>query len=226
MPAPKPFPVDEKVAGRIRPMTGRDVRRVAQLHKAAMGNSLWAQLGTPFLRELYQGMLVSEQFIGFVYEESGHIEGFIAGSEDAGAMMGSIFKKRWLGLGFTAGVGLLSKPKLAIKLAETASYFSRSGEGMDNVPAESLFCSFTPRTRGRRIAGHINKALFDTLLHRGHANVKITTETSNEGANRQLRSWGFSPALRFTFYGKEMITYTLELGSSPRLSSKDWTERR
>ena len=224
MPAPRPFSVDEKVAARIRPMTEGDLRRVAQLHRAAMGNSLWAQLGPPFLRELYRGMLGSAHFIGFVYEEEGHIEGFIAGSEDAGAMMRSIFKRGWPGLGFTAGVGLLSRPKLAVKLAETASYFSKSGEGMEHVPAESLFCSFTPRTRGRRISGHINKALFDTLLHRGHRKVKITTETSNEGANRQLLSWGFSPALRFTFYGKEMVTYILELDASPRLSARDWTE--
>jgi hypothetical protein len=222
MKPPRPFQIDPRVVDGIRCMERKDLRRVAQLHRAAMGNSLWAQLGAPFLRELYRGMLGSPHFIGFVYQQDGHIEGFIAGSEDADAMMREIARSHWPRLGFTASVGLLSSPTLARKLLETSRYFKRSGEGVEHIPAESLFCSFTPRTRGRRISGHINKALFDTLLHRGHNKVKITTETSNKGANRQLQSWGFSPALNFQFYGKEMVTYTLELGSSPRLSPKDW----
>ena len=46
---------------------------------------------------------------------------------------------------------------------------------------------------------------------RGHDAVQITTEVDNEGANRQLQSWGFVDCGRFTFYGKEMVTYVLDL---------------
>ena len=94
------------------------------------------------------------------------------------------------------------------------------------IPAESLFCSFTPRTRGKRISGHINKVLFDTLYFRGHTYVKITTERNNVGANRQLKSWGFEVQKDFLFYDKEMVTYVLNLSESPRVQPLDHYHRR
>ncbi len=86
--------------------------------------------------------------------------------------------------------------------------------------AESLFCSFEPHLRGRRISGHINKVLFDELLARGHQRVKITTEVDNKGANRQLTSWGFEDSARFEFYGKPMVRYELDLVESPRVEAR------
>ena len=90
--------------------------------------------------------------------------------------------------------------------------------------AESLFCSFTPKLRGKRVAGHINKVLFDTLFSMGHSEVKITTESDNIGANRQLNSWGFQNQGTFHFYGKEMILYILDLNQSERVQALDWRQ--
>ena len=53
--------------------------------------------------------------------------------------------------------------------------------------------------------------------------VKVTTETDNEGANRQLKSWGFEQRGTFQFYGKEMVLYVLNLPTCERLSPFDWT---
>ena len=177
---PKPFIIDPQVMSRIRPMREGDVRRVAQLHSVAMGYSLWAQLGKGFLETLYRGLLQSPLFLGFVYEEGGWVEGFIAGSLNPSEMMRSIFLERHIFLGLSVGLALLTHPRraphLSRKLLETTSYFKESeGVQSDQISAESLFCSFTPRTRGKRISGHINKVLFDTLLSRGDAWVKITT---------------------------------------------------
>jgi hypothetical protein len=46
----------------------------------------------------------------------------------------------------------------------------------------------------------------------------VTTEVDNEGANRQLKSWGFLDCGRFQFYGKHMVTYVLDLEASPRVA--------
>jgi hypothetical protein len=59
--------------------------------------------------------------------------------------------------------------------------------------------------------------LFDELLARGHQTVKVTTETDNKGANRQLQSWGFEDRGRFRFYGKEMVLYILNLETCERV---------
>ena len=210
-----PFSVDPDVLTRIRPMQFRDADDVARLHHAAMGESLWARLGVPFLSALYRGLVDVPSFLGFVYVEDGEIRGFIAGSLDTGAMYREVLRRRGTFLAPFAALGLLRSPSVALRLWETGRYGQASGA--DDVPGESLFCSFVPHLRGKRVSGHINKVLFDELFARGHAQVKVTTEVSNEGANRQLRSWGFVERQTFRFYGKDMVTYVLDLASCPRV---------
>jgi RimJ/RimL family protein N-acetyltransferase len=216
-PAPrvKPFPLDPEVMGRIRPMQYRDAERVAELHHAAMGNSLWALLGVRFLASLYRALVDCPSFLGFVYVEDGEIKGFIAGSLDTSAMYRFVLRRRAQFVAPAALVGLVRRPNVGVKLLETARYFGVSGA--DDVPAESLFCSFVPDLRGKRVSGHINKVLFDELYARGRSHVKVTTEVDNEGANRQLQSWGFERRGTFRFYGKDMVTYVLDLAASPRV---------
>ena len=48
-----PFDLQPDVVAQIRPMMSIDISRVAMLHHADMGNSLWAQLGLGFLTNLY-----------------------------------------------------------------------------------------------------------------------------------------------------------------------------
>ncbi len=201
-------------------MQHRDCPRVSELHRAAMGRSLWARLGAGFLTELYRGLIDSPYFLGFVYEESDEngiplVRGFIAGTTDTQKMLSEVFIKRWLVLGAASIPGLLRAPWLVAHLLTTGGYSSASGG--DGIPGESLFCSFEPQLRGKRVAGHINKVLFDDLLARGHSKVKVTTESDNEGANRQLRSWGFESQGSFSFYGKDMVRYVMDLDESPRV---------
>lgn len=217
-----PFTVNPDIMAKIRPMTKEDVPRVAQLHALAMGKSLWAQLGERFLREIYRALLKSEHFLGFVYQEDGQIEGFIAGSRNSKIMMRSAFLRRGYRLGLAALLGLRN-PEVLKQLTETAKYFRRSQANLsDEILAESLFCSFTPKLRGKKVAGHINKVLFDQLFLEGHQQIKITTETDNVGANRQLKSWGFQSKGTFQFYAKEMVTYVLHFGESDRVEKKTW----
>jgi len=211
----RPFQVDPDVMASIRPMRTADAAQVAQLHHAAMGESLWATLGLGFLEALYQVLIDDDRFLGFVYEEDRHIGGFIAGSQDTDAMLRASFRRAWMVLGL-ASLPASLRPKTLQKLLQTARYTDTSGgESM----AESLFCSFEPELRGKRISGHINKVLFDEFLARGHKRVKITTEDDNRGANRQLMSWGFTQAAHFEFYGKAMIRYELDLEASDRVEA-------
>ena len=101
----------------------------------------------------------------------------------------------------------------------TPFYFFRSTPHKDraNIKAESLFCSFKPRLRGTRTAGHINKVLFQHFLRAGCRYIKITTETDNEASLRQLSHWGFTIEEEFSFYGKNMYALVMDLSANPRL---------
>ena len=81
---------------RIRPMHSSDIAQVAEQHCAAMGHSLWAQLGKPFLEALYAGLLQDPLFAAYVYEEDGEVQGFVAGSLDVPLT----FNRLWEGVNF------------------------------------------------------------------------------------------------------------------------------
>jgi hypothetical protein len=213
--SPRPFSVDPSVMANIRPMASQDVASVADLHHSAMGRSTWALLGKGFLRALYSSLIEDERFLGFVYLEEGEVSGFIAGSQDTDQMMSHTLRRAWPMLAAKSFPRILN-PIVMRRLFETHRYTDLSGG--EKMP-ESLFCSFKPALRGRRISGHINKVLFDELLARGHHFVKVTTETDNEGANRQLTSWGFKDEGQFTFYGKQMVRYVLNLNTSERVEA-------
>jgi len=195
-------------------MQRRDAEAVARLHHRAMGDSLWARLGPRFLRALYRALVDSPHFLGFVYQESGTVRGFIAGSTDTARMYRETLRAHYPQLVVATLGGLLRSPTTLLPLLYTASYFEESGQ---DIPGESLFCSFEPDLRGKRISGHINKVLFDDLLARGHHKVKITSEDDNQAAARQLASWGFEVDRGFRFYGKDMRRYVLDLEASPRV---------
>lgn len=214
----KPFPVDPQVLSRIRAMERADVDDVVRLHRAAMGVSLWSQLGERFLRALYRGLVSHPSFRGFVYEESGRIRGFIAGSTNGRRMFRELLIRRAPVLLWAALPRVLRRPSLARHLLETASYFSRTRVRIgEEVVAESMFCSFEPDLRGARVSGLINKVLFDEMAAMGHRYLKITTEIDNLGAVRQLTSWGFERLGEFDFYGKRMLVWRLDLPANERV---------
>jgi len=213
--SPRPFSVDPAVMANIRPMAAQDVDAVAELHHRAMGRSTWALLGRGFLQALYTSLIDDERFLGFVYMEDGSVGGFIAGSQDTDQMLSRTLQRSWPIL-IAKSLPRIFNPMVLHRLLETHRYTDVSG---GEAMPESLFCSFKPALRGKRISGHINKVLFDELLARGHRQVKITTEIDNEGANRQLQSWGFVDEGHFTFYGKEMVRYVLNLEDSDRVEA-------
>lgn len=217
---PRPLPVDPGELACIRPMAPGHLPDVCRLHRAAMGRSLWALLGEGFLRRLYGALLGHPDFVGFVYRdpEAGRVRGFIAGTVHGPRLFRQTLLRHGPGLGLAALSGLLRHPGALWPLLQTARYFGASGvPGAEAITAESFFCSFEPGVRGKRISGLINKVLFDALLARGQRRVKITTEADNRGAVRQLTSWGFERLGEFSFYGKRMVTWRLDLEQSPRV---------
>jgi hypothetical protein len=207
-----PFEVDPEVRRRIRPMRPGDVGDVARLHAAAMGHSLWGQLGEPFLRTIYRALLTHPDFLGFVYVHDGRPRGFIAGTVDGPRMLREVTRS-WSGsLALATLRGVVSRPSALRPLLQTFRYFDRSGvDEVADVSAESMFCSFEPDLRGKRVSGLINKVLFDALAAAGHRYVKITTDADNRGAARQLGSWGFEVVGGFDFYDKPMTVWRLDL---------------
>lgn len=200
-----------------------DIEQVAEQHCRAMGHSLWAQLGKPFLQALYTSLLQDPLFVAYVYAEGQEVQGFVAGSVDVPRTFSKLWREHWQQLLRPALAGVIRNPHLIGSLISTPFYFKRSAptQRAETVKAESLFCSFKPNLRGTRAAGHINRTLFKHFLKAGCRYIKITTETDNEASLRQLSHWGFSIEERFNFYGKDMYTLIMDLSTNPRLHDSE-----
>ena len=74
------------------------------------------------------------------------------------------------------------------------------------------------------IGSHQQSTFRHIALHKGHREVKITTETDNEGANRQLKSWGFEHRgnLPILWKGNGPLC-AQSLKQCERVSAFDWT---
>lgn len=171
------------------------------------------------MRVLYEELLKDDDFLAFVYEEGPKISGFIAGSLNTHQTFSKTFRRSWWHLLPAFLRGILGHPGALWPLLATPFYFQRS-DPLQHISAESLFCSFAPELRGKRISGHINKVLFDKVFQAGHDYLKITTEEDNPGSNRQLTSWGFTVQHHFHFYGKSMVTYVIHLLGHPRINQE------
>lgn len=202
-------------------MEARDLPDVSRLHRA-MGTSLWGSLGQRFVARVYDALLEHPDFLGFVYQEEGRVRGFIAGTSHGPRLFRQTALRHGPALLQATVEALVRRPRALLPLLETAAYFQRSSSPAgEQIPAESLFCSFDRGLRGVKPAGLINKVLFDALAARGHKMVKITTEASNQFAARQLLSWGFVVLGRFEFYGKGMILWRLDLGYCERVGTRN-----
>lgn len=216
------FPIDKQVLSRIRPMVQKDVPAVSKMHAMTMADTLWGKLGEPFLQTLYGALLTHPDFLGYVYVEDETVRGFIAGTLNGPQMMKQTFRANTAKILRATAKGLAGHPKSAFLLARTFGYFKTSQlPGLENIRAESMFCSFAGELRGTRISGVINKVLFDEVAANGHKFIKITSEADNRGAIRQLTSWGFENLGVFHFYGKDMIAWRLNLENCERVNPKD-----
>lgn len=212
-----PFPPNPEVMSRIRPMASKDCPYVAKLHYDEIKSSFWSKLGFYFIKNLYGMLIDNPYFCAYVYEEDGQVLGFIAGSTDTKKLFLETIKKHFAKLIWITLISIIKHPNTLYRVFTTPVYFALSKPKFADIKAESIFCAFKPELRGKRVSGYTNKVLFDKFFELGFDYVKITTEITNPGSNRQLLSWGFEEVSNFKFYQKDMRIYVLKLLNHPRI---------
>lgn len=193
----------------IRRTEPRDVAAIAALHAQLVPSSLWAQLGQRFLEALYESLVRDPRFVSFVYETPEGIGAFLAGSTDTAAMLAATARRSAPILALSALPAV--RPRLLRRLLETARYPRLRGSA---GAGESLFCAVRPELRRQGIAAGFHEALERTLRAQGIARLIVTTEASNAAAQEHLGALGFHENGRFQFYGKAMVRYAKDIGST------------
>ena len=161
----RPLELDPEVMASIHPLVFHDAP-ASRAHHAAMGDSTWARLGVRFLTTLYRNLVHFTGLHRFRVPRAGSGPRLHAGGTDPDRMMATVFRKAW----FLPGARRL--PRACDRRPSSCSRHLGTRRSVTGGPAGAGTCGvpvlqFRADLRGKRVAGAINKVLFDDLASRG-----------------------------------------------------------
>jgi ribosomal protein S18 acetylase RimI-like enzyme len=174
----------------VRVGTEADVDFAAAMHAAQISEGFLPTLGHAFLARLYRRIVRSEQSFLLVADDDGVPVGFVAGSEDVGALYRAFILRD----GVAASLRALPRVvRSARRVIETLRYPS----GPTDLPAaELLAIAVAPACRGRGIGRALVEALTTELGRRRVDAVRVVVGADNAGAVHLYETCGFRPATR------------------------------
>ncbi len=204
MAASTPTPrVPSAMARAIRRATLDDLPAMARIHAASGTPGLLADLGEPFLRDLYyRGILSSPLGRAFVLTSDGAVVGFVTAATDSTRLFSAIFRRN-----LPRSVGAVARascrhPRVARSFLETVLVVARKKEAA-NVPAEivSLEVSVPYQHRGFGYA-LLATAVQDLRADPAARSIKARILADHREVERLYEALGFRPAATFRMQGR------------------------
>ena len=189
----------------LRPLKQDDISRVARFHSSYIPHSTFAQLGIPFLKILYQSLLISDYGFVYTYWEEEEMQGFIAGATDSQSPLRSLFLGHFLFLLVISLKTLFRRPRLLSSLFQIFQYPKKVS--LPQTKAELLFVAVEPESRRRGIGSKLILKSLEELKRRGIDRVKVSVEKKNREAINLLRKMHFSQERSFSLCHRERILF-------------------
>lgn len=193
-------------------MEKQDLAECAWLHYSHIKNSFLCELGLFFIKKIYEGLIKSEDCVGYVYVDNAEIIGFITGSKNTGKFIRNMIIKNFLIFAPYVGLKIFIRPHLIKKVCETLFYSKKSG--VDDVKAELVSIVVKDNQRGRGIGKKLFNELIAFFQENNITKFKVMLGKDNIGANKFYESLGFNFSFTFHLYGQDMNIYTYNIESS------------
>lgn len=182
---------------------------VARLHREGIHTGFISSLGQDVVREVYASILECPTAFGFVAMIDHDVVGFVAFAEDLGALYKSVFRKRFLRLGWALLPRIFSFQTMR-RITQTLLY-PRRKETVELPPAELMAIAVSDQMRGQGLARQLIETGLAECRRRGLAQVKVLVGADNEPANRLYRKCGFTMVLEIESHGHRSNIYVNQL---------------
>ncbi len=193
-PGPGPSP-----AGRVF-IVGRaaagGASAAAALHAGQIEDGFLSRLGPRFLGRLYRRIDLAPGSFLLTGEESGRVRGFIAGTEDLGALYRSFLWHDGLPAAWAAAPWLFREWRRAL---ETLRQGAVADQGPDR-DFELLAVAVDPASRGGGLGGRLVGGFLDEVVARGGDAARVVVGADNRAAIGLYARWGFEVADRFELH--------------------------
>jgi ribosomal protein S18 acetylase RimI-like enzyme len=172
----------------IRAGTRADAATVARLHASAIHEGFLPTLGPAFLTTLYRRIVRHPGSFLLVAEGGDGVDGFIAGTDDVGALYKSFAVRDGVVAGLVAAPRIVRSWR---RVWETVRY--PAGEH-DLPPAELLAVAVDPSARGQGLGRELVGALQAEFTQRHVAAARVTVAANNDNAIALYERCGFRRA--------------------------------
>lgn len=192
----------------IRPMNEYDVVRVVDIHMSAFPGFFLSYLGRQFLTTYYKSLLQYTNHIARVYDDHGHISGFIVGTTDPSTFYSHLIRKNLFQF-FTASLwAAIKKPIIIIRLFRALFQPSKQPSGDHILGLYSLAVS--PESQNKGIGRQLVMSFIGAASHLGCKQIVLTTDRDgNDAVNSFYASLDFIITSQYaTPEGRRMNTYT------------------
>jgi ribosomal protein S18 acetylase RimI-like enzyme len=194
------------------PIQASYLKQVAEIHAQALAGDFLPSLGVNFLTVFYKAALASGMAMGCVALTGDTPTGFVLGSPDMSVLFREVIRRAPLQLAQAAIPGIVRRPGLLLKVAETFLYPSR--ESSTDVKAELVVIAVKPEFRSQGLGLALVKALNAEFKERKIWSYKVTVLQSNQGANRFYARSGFRRAGEFRLYHQSWNLYVYSLAEA------------
>jgi GNAT superfamily N-acetyltransferase len=155
-----------------------DISNVVDIHLEAFQIFFLSFLGPRFLRELYYGILQDPSGIAFVYEETGTVVGFVAGTDHPSGFYRRLLKQRWWRFGLASITPALRQPAIIPRLFRA---FKKPEEAGSETGCGTLMSIATsPRVQGQGVGQELVIAFLAEASRRGLISVNDHGSENND----------------------------------------------
>ncbi|MCE1248046.1 MAG: GNAT family N-acetyltransferase [Firmicutes bacterium] len=197
----------------LRLLEEKDIPEVIRLHTEYIPGALFPKLGASFMTALYKTMIKLDTTSTYVWdedtEEGGEgVKAFITVTSDSSVLFRQILSRNFLLFLWRSFVYVAGNPMRVGELWETATYSNLAD--VSGIDAELLFIAIDRNFRKKNISDILVDECLKWLKTKGMFKVKVTTYTTNRGANTLLERLGFGLEKQVPFRNKTLNLYVRE----------------
>ncbi len=221
-------------------MKEKDIPFVVELHSGYIPGALFPKLGNKFMHALYHTMIDMDCAVNYVWEievedcrrdvpvpiNEGRKSGapkhrgedkeseartvaFITATTDSSVLFRQVLIKNFPLFVWRTFLYLMGNPLRIREVWETVTYSKLAK--VPDVTAELLFIAIDKNFRKKSISDDLVNKCLQWAKEKGHNKIKVTTYTTNHGANTLLERLGFKCARKEPFRDKEINLYVHNL---------------
>ena len=183
------------------------IEDLANLHRKAFPAFFLTQLGSSFLKTLYQGYLDDQNSGILVAEENGKIEGFIAYSNDYPKFYKNLIRKKLIRFAWCSFLAAIQHPSFVKRLFGA---FGKSDSVLKTEKYVELASICTdPAMEGQGIGSALIEYLISKVDFNEFAYINLETDAEgNDRVNRFYQKNGFALSRQYiTPEGRKMNEY-------------------